>query len=138
MFAKGNKLYSVFRGVCPKCHNESMYVNKNPYFTTKLFLMHSRCSHCDTKYKIEPSFFFGAMYVSYGIGVAVGVACFVISYLFLNLSLLTSFFVITAVLILLFPIIARLGRNVWINLFMKYDAALDQKETHTKTTGVVE
>ncbi|MDX1316710.1 MAG: DUF983 domain-containing protein, partial [Xanthomarina gelatinilytica] len=31
MIKKGNKLYSIFTGACPRCHQESMYSNKNPY-----------------------------------------------------------------------------------------------------------
>lgn len=120
-FLKGTSLYSIFTGSCPVCQQESMYKKKNPFALKSLFEMHERCSHCHTKYKIEPSFFYGSMYVSYGIGVALGVAVFIISYLFLHLSLLTSFFAITIAVIGLLPLEMRLSRNIWINLFMKYD-----------------
>ena len=36
----------------------------------------------DTKYKIEPSFFYGSMYVSYAVGIAFAVAAFIISNLY--------------------------------------------------------
>jgi uncharacterized protein (DUF983 family) len=125
MFNKGSKVYGIVKGVCPKCHNESMYVNKNPYAITQLFEMHERCSHCNTKYKIEPSFFYGSMYVSYGVGIAFAVAAFVISYLFLNSTLTTAFIVIVATMIALYPVIIRVSRNIWINLFMSYNKSLD-------------
>ena len=79
MLKKGTKLYSILTGSCPKCHEESMYVDRNPYSLGKLFKMHERCSNCGTKYKIEPSFFYGAMYVSYAVGIAFAVAAFVIA-----------------------------------------------------------
>lgn len=126
MFKKGSKVYGIIKGVCPKCHNESMYKNPNPYAVTQLFEMHERCSHCNNKYKIEPSFFYGSMYVSYGVGIAFAVAAFVISYLFLNSTLTTAFIVIVATMIVLYPIIIRLSRNIWINLFMSYDKNLDK------------
>ena len=126
MFKKGSKVYGIIKGVCPKCHNESMYKNPNPYAVTQLFEMHERCSHCNTKYKIEPSFFYGSMYVSYGVGIAFAVAAFVISYLFLNSTLTTAFIVIVATMIVLYPIIIRVSRNIWINLFMSYDKNLDK------------
>ena len=44
--------------------------------------MNDYCSSCGLKYKIEPSFFYGAMYVSYGLTVAIGVAAFVIIIVF--------------------------------------------------------
>jgi len=122
MLKKGNKLYSVLTGSCPKCHEESMYVSKNPYKSGHLFKMHERCSNCSTKYKIEPSFFYGAMYVSYGVGIAFAVAAFVIAKLFLGAGLITTFIAITATMILFMPVIIRLSRNIWINFFFKYDA----------------
>nr|WP_299346476.1 DUF983 domain-containing protein [Allomuricauda sp.] len=120
MLKKGTKLYSILTGSCPKCQEESMYVNQNPYTPGKLFKMHERCSNCGTKYKIEPSFFYGAMYVSYAVGIAFAVAAFVISYLFIGASLINSFIAIVGTLVVFMPVIIRLSRNIWINLFIKY------------------
>lgn len=118
---KGNKLYSVFTGTCPVCQEESMYKETNPYKVSRLFEMHEKCSNCGTKYKIEPSFFFGAMYVSYAVGIAFAVAAFVIAYLLFNLSLLTTFVAIVITLIIFLPVIVRWSRNIWINFFFSYD-----------------
>ncbi|EDP97486.1 DUF983 domain-containing protein [Kordia algicida OT-1] len=128
MLKKGSKLYSILTGTCPKCHNERMYVEKNPYKLNATLKMHETCSHCGTRYKIEPSFFYGAMYVSYGVGIAFAVAAFIISRYFIGTELLTSFFAIMGTLIFFMPIIMRLSRNIWINLFMSYDASLDKKK----------
>lgn len=125
MFKKGSKIYGIITGVCPKCHNESMYQNSNPYAVTQLFEMHEKCSHCSTKYKMEPSFFYGSMYVSYGVGIAFAVAAFIISYLFLESTLIMAFIAIVAAMFIFYPIIIRISRNIWINLFMSYDKTLD-------------
>ncbi|NNE32194.1 MAG: DUF983 domain-containing protein [Winogradskyella sp.] len=127
MIRKGMKLYSILFGVCPKCHQESMYVEKNPYKLTDTLKMHERCSHCNTKYQMEPSFFYGSMYVSYGIGVAFAVAAFVISYLLFQTSLVVAFLAIVFTLIAFMPVIMRLSRNIWINLFMNYDKSVTTK-----------
>jgi uncharacterized protein (DUF983 family) len=120
---KGTKLYSIFTGTCPVCHTGPMYKKTNPYILNKTLKMYERCPHCATKYKIEPSFFYGAMYVSYAVGVAFAVAAFIISFFFLGLGRLTTFFVIVGTLVVLFPVILRLSRNIWINFFFKYDPA---------------
>ena len=122
MLKKGNKLYSILTGSCPKCHNESMYLDKNPYKLGNLFKMHERCSHCHTKYKIEPSFFYGAMYVSYAVGIAFAFAAFVISFLLVGTSLINTFISIIVTMIVFLPVIVRLSRNIWINLFVHYDS----------------
>ena len=121
MIRKGMKLYSILFGACPKCHQESMYVNKNPFVFSDTLKMHNNCSHCKTKYQIEPSFFYGSMYVSYGLGVAFSVAAFVISYLIFKSSLMVAFIAIVITLVAFMTIIMRLSRNIWINLFMSYD-----------------
>ncbi|PCJ98958.1 MAG: DUF983 domain-containing protein [Flavobacteriaceae bacterium] len=128
MLKKGNKLYSILTGTCPKCHEESMYKDKNPYHMGNIFEMHERCSSCNTKYKIEPSFFYGAMYVSYGLGIAFSVAAFIISFLFIGASLKTSFIAIVVTLIGFMPFIIRISRNIWINIFIGYDPNVEIKK----------
>ena len=118
---KGTKLYSIFTGTCPVCHSAKMYKNKNAYAISQTLQMHERCTHCDTKFKIEPSFFYGAMYVSYAVGIAFAVAAFTISYGMLGTSLTTAFIAIVLTLISFLPIITRVSRNIWINFFLKYD-----------------
>ena len=128
---KGNKLYSIFTGTCPVCHEGEMYLDPNPYKLNKVLQMHDHCSHCGLRFKIEPSFFFGAMYVSYGVGTAIGVAAFIISHFFLDLDKHYTFLVIILALVLTFPLILRISRNIWINLFVKYDEKT-RKKNETK------
>lgn len=129
MLKKGNKLYSILTGSCPRCHEEIMYLDKNPYHLGKIFEMHERCSSCDLKYKIEPSFFYGAMYVSYGVGIAFAVAAFVIAKLLIGASLIQTFIAIVITMIVFMPIIMRLSRNIWINIFINYDYVVKDKKS---------
>jgi uncharacterized protein (DUF983 family) len=121
MLKKGSKLNSILTGTCPKCQKESMYEDKNPLHLTKVLKMNENCSHCGLHYQIEPSFFYGAMYVSYGLNVAVGVAAFIISFIFVGSSLKTAFISIIVALIISFPFVLRLARNIYINMFVSYD-----------------
>ncbi|MFT5754925.1 MAG: hypothetical protein ACI924_002173 [Flavobacterium sp.] len=130
MLKKGSKLNNILTGSCPKCSEENMYLDKNPFNLRNIYKMHERCGHCDLKYNIEPSFFYGAMYVSYGLGVAFAVAAFIISYVFLSSTIMTAFISIVVTLIVLMPINMRLARNIWINMFISYDK--DWKENSKK------
>ena len=121
MLKKGSKLYSILTGTCPKCQNESMYIDQNPLHLSKVLKMHDHCSHCGLKYMIEPSFFYGAMYVSYGLNVAIGIAAFVISFALFDLDMKGSFIAIFASLVLLMPFVLRLSRNIYINMFVSYE-----------------
>ncbi|WP_320815285.1 DUF983 domain-containing protein [Flavobacterium sp.] len=128
MLKKGSKLYSILTGSCPKCHEESMYLNKNPYNLMEIYKMHEKCSNCNTRYKIEPSFFYGAMYVSYAVGIAFAVAAFIISYLIFNSSLKTAFIAIVLVQIALMPFTMRVSRNIWANMFIHFDKIRKKKK----------
>ena len=127
MFKKGSKLNSILKGSCPKCQKESMYSDKNPLHLTKVLKMNDNCSHCGLKYQIEPSFFYGAMYVSYGLNVAVGIAAFIVSFVFFGASIGESFIAIVITLIVLFPFVLRLSRNLYINMFVSYDPKAGQE-----------
>ena len=121
MLKKGSKLNSILTGSCPRCQNESMYLDKNPLHFSKLLKMNEKCNHCGLKYQIEPSFFYGAMYVSYALNVALSVASFVISYLIFHTNLKIAFIAILASNIILFPFVLRWARNIYINIFVSYD-----------------
>ena len=126
MLKKGSKVNSILTGSCPKCQNENMYVDTNPYHLGKVLKMHENCSHCGLKYQIEPSFFYGAMYVSYAVNVAMGVATFIVAKVFIGLDLVQSFAAIIGSLVVLYPIVLRLSRNIYINLFVDYEPTLKE------------
>lgn len=127
MLKKGSKLYSILTGTCPKCHEESMYVDKNPYNVGNLYKMHEHCSHCGLKYQVEPSFFYGAMYVSYGLTVGIGIVIFVILNFFISLNANKSLLAIIIGIVVLMPVTARLARNIYINIFIHYDKNWKEK-----------
>ena len=120
MLKKGSKLYSILTGTCPQCQKESMYVDENLLHVSNIIKMKENCSHCGLKYQIEPSFFYGAMYVSYGLNVAIGILTFIIVFQF-DRSVLTAFISIISVLVLSFPLVMRLSRNIYINMFVSYN-----------------
>ena len=125
MLKKGSKLNSILTGTCPRCQKESMYVDNNLLHLNNIIKMNEKCSHCGLKYQIEPSFFYGAMYVSYGLNVAIGILTFIIVFQF-DRSVLTSFISIILVLILAFPLVLRWSRNIYINMFVSYDPEIKQ------------
>ncbi len=119
---KGTRLYSIFKGKCPRCQEGNIFLSGNPYNLSKLGKCHSRCSSCNFKFEKEPGFFYGAMYVSYGLTVAFSVSIFVaVSVLFPEASVSTYIGAILSGLLLLFPITFRLSRAIWLNIFQKYD-----------------
>lgn len=124
MLKKGSKLYSILTGSCPRCQKESMYLDNNLLHLNKILKMNDHCSHCGLKYQIEPSFFYGAMYVSYGLNVAIGIAAFVVAFVLFNASIGTAFVTIVLSIIVLYPLVMRLSRSIYINMFVSYEEGL--------------
>jgi uncharacterized protein (DUF983 family) len=120
MFKKGTKLFSVSRGKCPQCQEGEFFKYPFTFNPSKVSKIHTHCSNCNLKYMLEPSFFYGAMYVNYGITVAISILTFLISNLIFEVSLLQSFALIVVTLFVLAPVNLRLARILWINLFVNF------------------
>lgn len=120
MFKKGTKIYSIVKGKCPRCHEGSFFKYPFTFHPSKITQLHSNCKKCHLKYMMEPSFFYGAMYVNYGITVAISIIVFLLSKLILGFSLLQSFATIIFALVVLAPVNLRLSRILWINMFVSY------------------
>ncbi|MBC2838120.1 DUF983 domain-containing protein [Robiginitalea sp. SC105] len=121
MFGKGSKLYSIVFLKCPRCH-QGAFLQSHPYDLASMNRVRETCPKCQLKYRIEPSFYYGSMYVSYGVGVAVAIAVFVIILLTgLELGVGGIFGVIVAVLVLLMPWIGAVSKSIWANFFFKFD-----------------
>ena len=121
MFKKGTKLYSIANGKCPKCNEGEFFANKFTFNPSKVTKIHDNCAKCNLKYMLEPAFFYGAMYVNYGITVAISILVFLIAKLGFRLNLLTSFLSVFAALIILAPLNLRLARIIWINMFVPFN-----------------
>ena len=121
MLKKGTKLYSILYNKCPKCHEGDFMKEKNILKLHRAYKMHSNCPNCNFKYTMEPSFFYGAMYINYSLTVGLSILTFAITTLFFNLTFLQSFIPIVVVLVLTAPITIRLSRIIWINLFVSFD-----------------
>ena len=120
MLKKGSKLYSVLNNKCPQCHEGDFFVHRCTLKLKNNLKIHEKCEICGLKYMIEPSFFYGAMYVSYALTVAMAVAIFVIGYL-LHLGLMTSFIAIFVLLVAFNPLIMRISRLLYINMFVHFN-----------------
>ena len=122
MGLKGTKLYSILTQTCPKCHEEKLFEHSNPYNFKTIFDMPKACPNCGQKFTLEPGFYYGAMYVSYGVSIAFLVAVWV-AMLVLYPSFSATSFLLVGIpsLVVLTPVIFRLSRTIWINFFVKYD-----------------
>ena len=118
---KTGKLYSIFFNKCPRCNKGKFWKSNNPYYN--LFLNggenHSHCLNCGLKFEIEPGFFYGAMYISYGLGIGIGSLILIISLaVFQMKNILLLSLIIGISILILAPVNYFLSRLIWLNTFI--------------------
>jgi uncharacterized protein (DUF983 family) len=77
--------------------------------------MNSHCLHCGVRFEKEPGFFFGAMFVSYAINVAILIITFCLLYFVFNDPALWVYIVtVPTLVVLLLPLIFRFSRTLYL------------------------
>ena len=121
LIKKGSKLYSILNNKCPLCQ-EGDFFYSHAYDIKQLGKKHLNCPKCDLKYEREPGFFYGSMYISYAIGVAIFITWWVIKVvLFPEMEAGVMVFIMAFLQIVLAPLSMYISKLIWLNLFMHYE-----------------
>lgn len=119
---KGSKLYSIAHLTCPQC-NEGKFLVSSVYDLRHVGDVRENCNVCGLKYSEEPGFYYGAMYVSYGLGVALFVTIWASCNLFFeNIGVWTQIGLVVFFSIVLSPYLFALSKIIWANMFIHYKA----------------
>lgn len=117
-----NYAKALLQGKCPRCHSGKMFVYpaRNIF---KFAVMHRQCPHCGVRLEPEPGFYQGAMYVGYGITVALIVAIGSVLYVAGNPSEWVYIGVVMMFMLLVAPLNFRYSRIIYLYLFggIKFD-----------------
>lgn len=121
-------IQAIIKCKCPRCREGDIFCNKNHYALKQIFLMPTRCRKCGSKIDKEPGFFYGAMYVGYGLSVAYLVSVYVAMLVLVGEFSIISYLLISIVsLVILTPVVFRLSRSIWLTMFDKYDPKAVEK-----------
>jgi uncharacterized protein (DUF983 family) len=126
MSFKDTKAYSVLANKCPHCHEGNFFKDNNPYNLKVWWHMNPKCPVCGEDFKRETGFYFGAVYVSYALTVAFGLALFALLCVAFSMEIVPFLVVFSVFLIVLLPVFYRLARLIWINIFVKYKGSKDK------------
>lgn len=121
MGSKRQGVVAFFACKCPSCGRGKVF--KNSIFSIKFAETNYICTVCEMSYEPEPGFFYGAMYFSYALIVALIVTCSVVFYT-LNLFDYAIVGIPIAILILV-PVIFRYSRMLM--LYVVYPAMYKEK-----------
>lgn len=114
-----NKLEAAVKMKCPKCYEGDIFESKNPFLFGKMTEMHANCPKCGIKYEKELGFFYGSMYMSYALHIALFVVATVAYYLYFESRVDWRIYIsmYLSITIILYPIFFRLSRSLWLQLF---------------------
>jgi hypothetical protein len=97
-----SKLSSILTCKCPRCRK-------------------GNCPACGQDFKIEPGFYIGALWTSFPIVILIMTFLSVLLLVYFKMEMNWFFVALSVILFLLQPVIIRLGRSIWIHLFVGYE-----------------
>ncbi len=83
--------------------------------------MPENCPVCGEDFQRESGFYWGAMMVSHATTTLIAVIVHAIVYYFAGWDIAANIISLVSVIIILFPIVFRSSRAIWINIFVNYD-----------------
>ncbi|MDR6563405.1 MULTISPECIES: DUF983 domain-containing protein [unclassified Arcicella] len=114
---KHSRIQAIIEAKCPQCREGKMFMY--PFWQINKFdKMHDNCPVCNLRFEVEPGFWYGAMFISYGINVGflalLGVAIF---FIFNDPPILYYIIPITVLSLAAVPFNFRASRSIFIHLF---------------------
>jgi NADH:ubiquinone oxidoreductase subunit 3 (subunit A) len=79
------------------------------------------CTTCGQRYEPEPGYYFGAMFISYGLSCVLLLPIALILNIYTELSVNGIMAIIIFIGAVLFMRILRLSRSLWIHIMIRYD-----------------
>lgn len=119
-FHKGKKLYSILRLKCPQCQEGDLFLNKNPYNISMLDKMPKKCPVCGLDLVRETGFYYGAMMISHALTTVIAVIVHLTVFHFYGWEIAPHLIFLLSIIIGLFPVVFRMARAIWINLFVGF------------------
>ena len=106
---------------CPRCHEGDLFPPNTLYKPAKFSEMNEACAKCGQNFEPELGFYYGAMYVSFGISTAIFIAVWIGMALVLEeVTIGMMLIALTIASVGLLPLNFRLSRAMWINIFVGY------------------
>jgi len=103
---------------CPRCGEGELFTDRNHYNLSKLGSMPRKCDHCGLKFEPETGFYYGAMWVSYLIGVFLSLIIVGILIIGFKMDTWLAFVLVVVFHLLFSPYLFRLSRAFWLSFYV--------------------
>ncbi len=112
------KISSILKLKCPQCSKGNLFVKPGLFRYKEILDMPEKCNHCDQIFELEPGFWIGALWTSYPIIVILELPFLILAISSQKANLIAVIIAMIIVLIIFYPLILRLGRSIWIHIFV--------------------
>ena len=98
---------------CPRCHRGDLFVT-SAFKLSGFYKMHRHCPACEQTFEPEPGFYYGAMFISYGMLVIMSILVWITLFFALQPTFAVYVIVILILNVLLLPFIFRYSRTLFL------------------------
>lgn len=121
-----HRLQYILKEKCPNCESGNVFASKGSILRFRMPKMNDNCSVCNHKFEKEPGYFFGAMYISYGLTFIEGILIFLFSRFFTSAIFdIRLFLCIIGGIFFLSFFNFRLSRLIWMYIFTSKEIQTD-------------
>jgi uncharacterized protein (DUF983 family) len=111
--AKDSVSRAIKNEKCPRCHKGDLFVTSS-YKLTGFYKMHRQCPVCEQTFEPEPGFYYGAMFISYGMLVIMSILTWLTLFFAFHPVFEVYVVVILVLNVLLLPFIFRYSRTLYL------------------------
>jgi endogenous inhibitor of DNA gyrase (YacG/DUF329 family) len=119
---------------CPRCYRSDMFETGSWSFV-RPFAMRNRCPVCDLNFWQEPGFYYGAMFISYGLIAFFSLAYVAIALLVFDWSQRTTFLTLGLILAINFVYVFRVSRAMWLYVNVRHDPRAAERFRQSSQAG---
>lgn len=133
---KPNFIWSVLTMRCPRCRRGDMFKHPTPFKKLSLSYildMYNHCPVCRQKYDLEPGFWYGTGYVSYGLAVAISAFTFIAWWIIIGVSTddnrIFGWLIFNSILLVVIqPWLMRVSRVLYLLFFVRYNENYEKED----------
>jgi len=114
-----NKISAIWNYKCPRCREGNIF--NTPFQIDDPLGMPHRCNICGQRTEPEPGFYFGAMFISYGLSGSLFLSLGAIMILGFGMTGRQTIISVVVVAIFTFLLNLRLSRSIWFHLMVRYN-----------------
>lgn len=105
---------AILKGKCPRCRKGDIFPVSLMSFK-KLTVVHQTCPNCGVELVPEPDFYYGAMYISYALSVALFITVMIVlNFLFNDPELMVYIGSVLFFNFLLLPLMLRISKVLYL------------------------